>query len=56
VRLLPSSDIWRTPWHAVTLFDGNHYSLVRREEAEALRAKGTLARNKYPFFVLEEAS
>jgi pyoverdine/dityrosine biosynthesis protein Dit1 len=51
VRLLPSPDRWRTPWHAVTLFDGQAFSLVPRTTAEGLGAAISYADGKYPYYV-----
>lgn len=50
VKLLPSASIWRTPWHSAALFDGREFVLVRRSEAEAMKATVALAEGKYPCF------
>ena len=39
VRLVPSNNIWRTPWHSAVLFDGSRFSLVRRADAERMGAR-----------------
>lgn len=51
IRLLPSTDIWRTPWHSVLLVDGTNYSLVTRKHAEASGATLAYANGKYPYYV-----
>lgn len=55
VRLLPSSSIWRTPWHSAVLFDGKEHTLVRRREAEERGASLVRADGRYEFFVLPGA-
>lgn len=55
VRLMPSNDLWRTPWHSVTIFDGKDYFLVPRAEAEAAGAVLTYADDKYPYYILSQA-
>ncbi|MEK2646745.1 isocyanide synthase family protein [Bdellovibrio sp. BCCA] len=55
VRLLDSNDLWRTPWHSVTVFDGKQYYLAPRSEAEALGGVLKYAEDKYPFYQLPEA-
>ncbi len=55
VRLVDSNDLWRTPWHSVTVFDGRKYFLTPRSEAEALGAVLKYAEDKYPFYALPEA-
>jgi len=55
VRLLNSNDLWRTPWHSVTVFDGQDYFLAPRSEAEARGGTLKYAENKYPFYALPEA-
>lgn len=52
VRLVPSANIWRTPWHSAALFDGRGFTLVRRSEAEAMKAAVVHAEGKYPCFSL----
>lgn len=55
IRLLHSNDLWRTPWHSVTVFDGHSYFLAPRSEAEARGAVLKYAQDKYPFYALPEA-
>lgn len=55
VRLLPSSNVWRTPWHSAVLFDGREYSLVRRKDAEDRRAVLMRDERGYPYYVVPEA-
>ncbi|MNL31172.1 Pyoverdine/dityrosine biosynthesis protein [compost metagenome] len=52
VRLMPSNDLWRTPWHSVTVFDGHDYFLTPREQAEAAGGVLSYADDKYPYYVL----
>ena len=54
IRLLPSDDPWRTPWHSVVLYDGNVYRLVKRKDAEAARARLVREDGKHGYFVLPE--
>jgi len=56
VRLLPSANIWRTPWHSAALFDGRGFTLVRRSEAEALDAVLVHAEGRYPCFSLSHGA
>lgn len=53
VRLLPSEDIWRTPWHSTVLFDGQVHKLVPRREAERQGARLCRDRHGYEFFATE---
>ncbi len=55
VRLLPSASAWRTPWHSALLFDGKDHSLVRRREAEEMRAVLVQADGRYPYYMTESA-
>jgi pyoverdine/dityrosine biosynthesis protein Dit1 len=55
VRLIPSNDLWRTPWHSVTVFDGSDYFLAPREQAEAAGGVLTYANDKYPYYVVSKA-
>ncbi|MBI3507593.1 MAG: L-tyrosine/L-tryptophan isonitrile synthase family protein [Proteobacteria bacterium] len=50
VRLLPSSNMWRTPWHSTVLFDGVEHRLVRRREAEEMGAVLVATESGYPYF------
>ncbi|UXR65303.1 isocyanide synthase family protein [Bdellovibrio bacteriovorus] len=52
IRLLPSSDLWRTPWHSVTVFDGHDYYLAPRSQVEAAGGVLTYAAEKYPYYFL----
>jgi pyoverdine/dityrosine biosynthesis protein Dit1 len=52
IRLLPSTDIWRTPWHSVPLYDGTDYRLVSRRQAEELGGVVVHMQDKYPCYVL----
>ena len=52
VRLMPSNDRWRTPWHSVTVFDGHDYFLTPREQAEAAGGILSYADDKYPYYIL----
>lgn len=52
IRLLPSSDLWRTPWHSVTVFDGHDYYLAPRSQVEAAGGILTYAADKYPYYLL----
>jgi pyoverdine/dityrosine biosynthesis protein Dit1 len=54
VRLLPSSDNWRTPWHSVALLDGEKFTLVKRKEADELGAVVHMCNGKYPFYKITE--
>ena len=54
VQLLPSNNFWRTPWHSALIFDGKVYSLVRRKDAEDMKATLQVANGKYPYFVISE--
>ena len=38
VQLVESKDHWRTPWHSVAVTDGKKFFLMKREEAELLKA------------------
>src|SRR5262249_38791245 len=51
VRLVPSNNIWRTPWHSVPLFDGTRYLLVERRQAEESGAKLIMIDEKYAAYV-----
>ncbi len=53
VRLLPSNDIWRTPWHSAVVYDGTNYILAPRHSIENSGAQLSLAENKYPFYILK---
>lgn len=52
VRLLPSDNVWRTPWHSAVLFEDGRHSLVRRREAEERRAVLVKADGLYPYFMM----
>lgn len=52
IRLVPSRDIWATPWHGVILFDGEAFSLVKRSEAIARQAKFVMVKG-LAYFSLE---
>lgn len=54
IRLLPSNDLWRTPWHSVTVFDGKDFYLSPREQVESQGGILTYAEDKYPFYVLDQ--
>lgn len=56
IRLLPSNDKWRTPWHSTVLYDGHEYRLVRRQEAEKMNAVLTQADGKYPYYIARGAA
>lgn len=56
VRLMPSNDVWRTPWHSVTVYNGKDYFLAPREEAEAAGGILTYANDKYPYYVLSQTT
>jgi len=51
IILVPSIDRWRTPWHSVPLYDGEGYSLVRRQEAEQQQSKLIVMENGYFCYV-----
>ena len=36
IMLLKSQNTWVTPWHSVTVFDGQDYCLMKKAEAEKL--------------------
>lgn len=55
VCLVPSTDLWRTPWHSVAAFDGHDYMLMPRIQAEAAGAMLSYAHDKYPLYVLQPA-
>jgi L-tyrosine isonitrile synthase len=38
IALLPSADVWMTPWHGVVLDTGSEFRLVKRIDAEASNA------------------
>ena len=38
IQLVPSANMWRTPWHGAVLFDGKQHQLVRRRDAEEMGA------------------
>ncbi len=50
IRLLPSDDIWRTPWHSVLVSGGGNFYLAPREQAEANGGVLTYAENKYAYY------
>jgi pyoverdine/dityrosine biosynthesis protein Dit1 len=50
IRLLPSDDIWRTPWHSVLVSRGGNFYLAPREQAEANGGILTYAENKYAYY------
>jgi pyoverdine/dityrosine biosynthesis protein Dit1 len=52
IRLLPSNDLWRTPWHSVVVFNGEKFFLTTRELAEEAGGVLTYAENKYPYYRL----
>lgn len=56
VRLLPSSDRWRTPWHSVVVYDGKSFSLAPRAQAEAAGGVLTRAHGEYSYFVMPNHS
>lgn len=53
IRLVPSNDMWRTPWHSVAVFDGREFVLMPRSQAEDAGAVLSYAEDKYPFYVLQ---
>lgn len=53
IRLLPSNDAWRTPWHSVAVFDGKDFFLAPRAHVEAAGGMLTYAHNRYPYYFLE---
>lgn len=53
VRLLPSEDRWRTPWHAVALIQDEQVSLVRRKDAEERGAQLYIYHERYPYFAFK---
>lgn len=55
VQMVASSNMWRTPWHASVLFDGQTHTLVRRADAEAMGAVLVRASGRYAFFALPGA-
>lgn len=56
VRLVQSSDQWRTPWHSVALFDGHNYQLVKRKTAIELGAKEVCGKEGYSYYQVEDKS
>ncbi len=50
VRLLPSENHWRTPWHSVVLIKGDSPSLVSRKEAIEQGAKLKFMDDTYGFY------
>ncbi len=38
IHLLPTQDVWLTPWHGVALLERDRFRLVKRSEAEAMGA------------------
>lgn len=50
VRLLPSEDRWRTPWHSVALVQGNDVRLVPRKVAQESGARLYYYQGRYPYF------
>ena len=51
IRLLPSENIWRTPWHSVAIFDGQQYKLTTRAEAEKSGAVRMTSHDGFDFFL-----
>lgn len=56
VRLVNSSDQWRTPWHSVLVSDGQKYWLAPRAQAEAHGATLVYAENRYPYYVISQTT
>lgn len=54
IQLVPSENIWRTPWHSVALEDQGKFTLVRRRDAEAMGARRTQKKG-FEFFTLNES-
>lgn len=52
IRMLPSNDAWRTPWHSVAVFDGQHFFLAPRAQVETAGGTLTYAHNRYPYYVM----
>ncbi len=50
VKLLPSRNIWRTPWHGVAVGDGEHFELTTRRAAEEAGAKLVRSEGGYGYF------
>ncbi|MFD0883522.1 L-tyrosine/L-tryptophan isonitrile synthase family protein [Streptosporangium algeriense] len=51
LRLMRTQDNWLTPWHGVVLDDGDRLSLVKRWEAEDLKASVVLRNGRPSHFV-----
>lgn len=54
LRLLPSEDHWRTPWHSSVLFENGAFALVKRKDAESRGAKLFHFEDNYAFFAFSE--
>jgi pyoverdine/dityrosine biosynthesis protein Dit1 len=54
IRLLPSSNVWRTPWHSVAVFDGEGYFLAPRAEVENSGATLMYVDSVYPYYSLAQ--
>lgn len=50
IRLLPSDNIWRTPWHSVVFVQGEKAVLIPRKEALARSAKVKFLNDEYGYF------
>jgi len=53
IRLLPSEDPWRTPWHSVLVMDQGVGRLMPKAEAERLGYQLSYDGNRYAFFAKE---
>lgn len=53
IMLLKSKNVWATPWHRVVLKQNNQYLLVKKNEAEALKAVAIFVENQFSHYVIE---
>lgn len=53
VQLVPSENIWRTPWHSVALKKRDDFCLVRRRDAELMGARLQRYQDRYAYYTLD---
>lgn len=50
IRLLPSENAWRTPWHGVVLKEGENFKLTTHSQAKASGAKFQELQGRWGYF------
>lgn len=53
IRLMKSTNLWRTPWHSVAVFDGKEFFLAAKHTAEEMGAEPKFFMEKYAYFSVE---